>query len=152
MYKDKLYNEYKHRCDISIKALMLFGAILIILSLVNFFGPKPLSYEAYSVFIIFCIAVFVLSEYQNFIKLRAISRDNYNATIVTCLKTSHNWARKRRYSKYYCYYTTPDYAIRRARITRHDYYSIRQGDRVLLVTFDGESKLLFLHDEIFPLN
>lgn len=151
MYKAKLYNEYKHRCDVSIKALMLFGAILIILSLVNHFGSNPLSFEAYSVFIILCIVVFVLSEYQNFFKLRAISHDNYNATIVTCLRTSHNWVRKRRYRKYYCYYTH-NCGIRRARISRHAYYSIHQGDQVLLVTFDGESKLLFLYDEIFPLH
>ena len=150
MYKDKLYNEYKHRCDISKKVLILFSAILLIASLVNFLGPKPISFEAYSIFIIFCIVIFILSEYQNFFKLRAISRDNYNATVVTCLRTSHNWARKRRYSKYYCFYTH-DCGIRRARISRHDYYSIREGDRVLLVSFDGESKLLFLHDEIFTL-
>ena len=148
MYKDMLYNEYKHRCIVGLRTIIIIHAVMLSIALIDFFLLKETSIYTFIAAYIFSIFIYILAANEDYMKMKCISEGKYKAITVTCIGTKHTQGRHNHgYFAYYSY----KYEAYRARTTRKFFNTIQEGDRILLVSFDAKKTILILRDDIHPI-
>lgn len=148
MYKDILLKEYKHRCIVGLRLIIIVHALIITLAPIDYFILKELPLYIHISAYVFATCIYIIVAYEDYLKMIAISKNKYRAITVACIKTSRIWGRyKSGYEGYYSF----KYELCKARLTRKHFKAIKEGDRVLLVTFGSNNNILILRDDLHPL-